>query len=383
MSTVPSALPALPRIEHVNLDAIKPDPDQVRKEFHVEHLQGLADSIKAKGVVQPIVVRPTGAGTFSLVAGERRLRASKLAGLSSIPCVVRADLTAADIPVLQLVENLQRADLSLAEVSAGVAALCKSRSQDEVAKLLGKSKSWVSKRAAVCDLPPAIGKLVASGKLQDPEIANGVGELLKIDQDEAKRVLEDIEKPNEWDPPVTRDSVRRAVSDAKAQAEFKAKRAAEEAKRAKEPARALTAQESKWEAEREREEARRKARRVKIRAIEKPCSDLIRSSLPKLAGMFGKKVKMDGNEIAPYYRQELYIRPELSNLEHDRGAVPEHTDDVTFNVVLNLSGKDLVKLLSKLGIEAKGAAAVSPEPAKKPAPAAEKSKAKASPKKRK
>src|SRR5690349_20323730 len=105
--------------------------DQVRKAFADEDLQELAASIKADGLIQPIVVRPFSGGarrngeTFQVVAGERRYRAAQLAGLGEIRAEVHEGLTDAAVQVLQLVENVQRVDLSLAEQCDGVATLVK------------------------------------------------------------------------------------------------------------------------------------------------------------------------------------------------------------------------------------------------------------------
>lgn len=370
MSTA-AAVPV--RIEQIKLDLIHADPKQVRREFHVDQLNELADSIKARGLVQPVVVVPNGAG-FQLVAGERRLRASKLAGRADIPAVVRTDLKPEDIPVLQLVENLQREGLSLAEVSGGVTALCASRSHDEVAKLLGKSKSWVSKRVSVSALPEPVKKLVDQGAIADPEIALGAAEVLAIDAEEGKDLLGRIEKPGPFGRPVTREDIRDLVKDAKQEAQWRQQREAEEQRRKAADAKGdkkPSAQEQRWVREREKEEERRKARRAKLRAIEKPCAALVKATQPKLAAVFGKKCKTDKDgELLGYYQQEIYIRPELANLEFGREPIPQHTDQVKFNVVLNLDGKGLLKLLKQLGIEAKGAPAAPAQekPAAKPKP---------------
>lgn len=110
-------------VQDIPLGMIFPDPNQVRREFDEEALQQLAESIREHSVIQPIVVRPvdkTGAAPYELIAGERRWRASQLAGKETIPAVIRADLIGQDVSVLQILENLQRQDLSLSETAAGV-----------------------------------------------------------------------------------------------------------------------------------------------------------------------------------------------------------------------------------------------------------------------
>lgn len=238
MSTTPAAAApqlspakvAAPIAQLLALDQIHPDPNQPRKKFDEAALKDLAESIKAEGLVQPMVVRPNGKGYY-LVAGERRLKACKLAGLKEAPVIVRPDLKDQDVQVLQMVENLQREDLSLPEQCDAITKLVKTLgSARAAAEKLGKSEAWVSKRAAAHKLPVEVKKLVDSGQLVDIEVAAALGELKetealrdKDDDDYRETSFNDLldelraaAKPNNdpmYDQPrlVTRDAVRAAV----------------------------------------------------------------------------------------------------------------------------------------------------------------------------
>lgn len=204
--------------------------DQVRKAFADEDVQELAASIKADGLIQPIVVRPFTGGahkngeTFQIVAGERRFRAAQLAGLSEIRAEIRDGLSDAGVQVLQLVENVQRTDLSLPEQCDGVAALVKQlegvdgkTGLQNTADRLGKSLAWVSRRASIVDAPIEIKKLVKSGTVTDVDIAAGLAELKQVaPKDKFERVLNDAEYGVRYGRPFTRETIREVVKDAKA-----------------------------------------------------------------------------------------------------------------------------------------------------------------------
>lgn len=152
-------------VQDLELGALKPNPFQPRTDFDDAALAGLADSIRANGVIQPIVVRRTEAG-FEIVAGERRWRAAKLAGLERIPVVVRevADDAAA---VLALVENVQRADLNPIEKAGAFRRLSEltGAKQDEIAKRLGLDRSTVANFVRLLDLCEPVQALVSRGTL--------------------------------------------------------------------------------------------------------------------------------------------------------------------------------------------------------------------------
>src|SRR5436305_6793610 len=133
---------------------VQPNPDQPRKRFAPDKLAELADSIKARGLLQPIIVRRVESG-YQLLAGERRFRAAQLAGLDKLPALIRA----ADDPLeVALIENLQREDLSPLEEAEGLALLIERHgySHREVAELLGKSRPYVSNTLALTRLPDAV-----------------------------------------------------------------------------------------------------------------------------------------------------------------------------------------------------------------------------------
>lgn len=148
------------------LDAIEEDPDQPRREFDPEALQELADSISAKGVKSPISVRPhpTAADRYIINHGARRWRASKLAGKTEIPVFI--DENHDDID--QLAENIQRENLSTREIVDAIAKmLASNKKQADIARELGKSKTWVSKHVALTNLPAPLAELLATGRCKD------------------------------------------------------------------------------------------------------------------------------------------------------------------------------------------------------------------------
>jgi ParB/RepB/Spo0J family partition protein len=170
------------------LASIDRDPAQWRKYFDEAALHELADSIRAHGIIQPIVVRPVTAtdGTrlvepadYLIVAGERRWRASHIAGLAEVPAIIRTDLDADEVMVLQVLENLQREGLTLPETAAGVHALVGQIGTAKAAQQLGKSEAWVSKHARIGELDPRVQQLVDDGALTSADLAHDVHRLLQ------------------------------------------------------------------------------------------------------------------------------------------------------------------------------------------------------------
>ena len=129
------------RVIFLSVRAIRPNPAQPRKIFDQERLAELADSIRQYGILQPLTVRRVGTG-YELIAGERRLRAAQLAGLTEVPCLI-LQMDDRESGVAAMVENLQRQDLDFVEEAAGIAAMMAqfSMSQEQAARLLGKSQS--------------------------------------------------------------------------------------------------------------------------------------------------------------------------------------------------------------------------------------------------
>jgi len=146
------------------IQAIRPNPHQPRKHFAEDALRDLAVSLKQHGFLQPIVVRPTGS-EYEIIAGERRWRAAKLAGLERIPALVRADVTEAQLLELALVENVQREDLDAIERALGYRAMMVSLSltQEEVARKVGLQRATVANHLRLLDLPQEVQVALAKG----------------------------------------------------------------------------------------------------------------------------------------------------------------------------------------------------------------------------
>lgn len=158
--------PATPEpVSRIPIALIDPNPVQPRTVFQAERLQELADSIKANGIIQPLVVRPHG-DRYQLVAGERRWRAAKLAGLVQVPAVVQ---TISDDRLLEitLVENIQREDLNAIEVAHAFDRLVRelNLSHDDIARRTGKDRTTITNTLRLLKLPPDIQQLVAEHRL--------------------------------------------------------------------------------------------------------------------------------------------------------------------------------------------------------------------------
>ena len=170
-------------ILYLSVDEIAPNPVQPRRHFDDESLAELSESIRSYGILNPLTVRLRG-GRYELVAGERRLRAARLAGLSEVPCLpVEASME--DASLLALVENLQRQDLDFIEEAAGIRQLILlfGMSQEEAARRLGKSQSAVANKLRLLRLPPDV---------LDALKENGLSErhgraLLRLPEAEAQR----------------------------------------------------------------------------------------------------------------------------------------------------------------------------------------------------
>lgn len=148
------------------LREIEPNRAQPRKQFDEGALAELADSISQHGVLQPLLVRPLMSGGYQIVAGERRWRAARMAGLNEVPVVVR-EMTDQQVMQLALIENLQREDLTALEEAEGYQTLMEQYdlTQEEIAKIVGKSRPAVANALRLLHLPPSVRELVAEGKL--------------------------------------------------------------------------------------------------------------------------------------------------------------------------------------------------------------------------
>lgn len=154
------------KVDSLPLREIEPDPGQPRKTFEQQALGELAASIAEHGLLQPIAVRPRPMGGYTIVAGERRWRASRMAGLTEVPVVVK-DVTDEQAMELALVENLQREDLDPVEEAAGIRELMQrcALTQEQAAQKLGKSRSALANSLRLLNLPESVLELLKSGFL--------------------------------------------------------------------------------------------------------------------------------------------------------------------------------------------------------------------------
>jgi ParB family chromosome partitioning protein len=175
-----------PALRSIPVDLIRPNPDQPRKEFNGESLLALAESIEAKGVLQPLVVRALAGGTYELIAGERRLRASKIAKLDTVPAIVR-DAEGSERLELALLENVAREDLNPIDEARACATLVDDLgvSKAELASRIGKSRPAVANAIRLLDLPDDVLELIEKGELTG---AHGRALLMTRDNDTRRRL---------------------------------------------------------------------------------------------------------------------------------------------------------------------------------------------------
>ena len=159
----------------VDINQIAPSPYQPRTEFDEEALKALSASIQEKGVLQPLLVRKVSSG-YELIAGERRLRASKLAGLSEVPVIIK-DMDDKEVLEVALVENLLRENLSAIEEAEGLQRLIDefSHTQEALSQIIGKSRSHIANTLRLLSLPESVQNLVKEGKLSAGHARNLVG----------------------------------------------------------------------------------------------------------------------------------------------------------------------------------------------------------------
>jgi ParB family chromosome partitioning protein len=170
-------------LRELPVELIEPSPTQPRRRFDEDALQTLADSLGARGVLQPVLVRPKAGGTYEIVAGERRWRAAQIAGLQTIPTLVRPRDDAEAIE-LALIENMAREDLSPIEEARACAALVEELelTREEVGRRVGRSRVAVSNLIRLLDLPEEAIELIQEGKLSE-----GHGRALLLAEDHAAR----------------------------------------------------------------------------------------------------------------------------------------------------------------------------------------------------
>jgi ParB family transcriptional regulator, chromosome partitioning protein len=170
-------------LREIAVELVAPNPEQPRKRFDEDALQALADSVKDRGVLQPVLVRPRPGGTYELVAGERRWRAAQLAGLQTLPALVQKRDDAQSLEVA-LIENMAREDLNPIEAARAVAALVEELglTREEVGRRVGRSRVAISNLLRLLDLPDEALALVENGALSE-----GHGRALLLADDHADR----------------------------------------------------------------------------------------------------------------------------------------------------------------------------------------------------
>ena len=171
-------------LREIPVDLIKPNPSQPRREFDDEALLALAESVKARGILQPVVVRPLPGGVYELIAGERRLRAAKIAGIELVPAIVRATDESERLE-LALIENMARQDLNAVEEARACATLVEDLglTKEEVGRRVGRSRVAVSNLIRMLELPDEALAMIESG-----ELSGGHGRALLLVKDQEKRL---------------------------------------------------------------------------------------------------------------------------------------------------------------------------------------------------
>ncbi len=179
------------RVHYIDIDDIKPNPNQPRKKFNAKRLEELSQSIQDNGVIQPLVVQRKGSG-YELVAGERRWRASRLAGLKKVPCLIR-EFDEKQNLIVTIIENMQREDLDPIEEANGLRQMIHKFgfTQEQVSESLGKSRAYIANSVRLLKLPEDVQKKVSEGKIS---AAHG-RTLLSLEDPRKQRMLaERIEK---------------------------------------------------------------------------------------------------------------------------------------------------------------------------------------------
>lgn len=170
----------------IPIELIEPNDQQPRKNFDEEQLMELRDSIKEFGVLQPLIVKRKNDGKFMLIAGERRLRASLMAGLEKVPAIIK-DATNEEVGMIALVENIQRENLGYIEEAKAYKTLMVKYgiSQLELSERLGKNQSTISNKIRILNLPEDIQTILVENKLTERHARA----LLKIDNDQLRKVI--------------------------------------------------------------------------------------------------------------------------------------------------------------------------------------------------
>src|SRR5881392_2680688 len=196
-------------LRELHVDLVAPNPDQPGKRFHDEALQALVDSVKERGVLQPVLVRPRPGGTYELAAGERRWRAARLAGLETLPALVQQRDDAQSLEDA-LIENMAREDLNPIEAARAVAGLVEELglTREEVGRRVGRSRVAVSNLLRLLDLPDEALELVEDGRLTE---GHGRALLLAEDHGDRRRLARDAAQQG-WSVRVTEARARESAT---------------------------------------------------------------------------------------------------------------------------------------------------------------------------
>ncbi len=210
-STAAPRAPSGQAVAQIPVDLIDPNPVQPRANFDEEALRGLAESIRADGVLQPLLVRPAGS-RYTLIVGERRLKAARLAGLATVPAIIR-EIDPDRLLEATLVENIQREDLNPIEIALALEQLLKELDivQDQLAERTGMSRTSVTNHLRLLKLPLAVIRLVRDGKLQ----MGHARALLALESDEEIESVANRAVETEMSVRSVEEYVRRKRSDAK------------------------------------------------------------------------------------------------------------------------------------------------------------------------
>ena len=205
------------------LTEIEPNKEQARKEFNEEALTELASSIEKHGVLQPLLVKPLPGGGYQLIAGERRWRAARIAGLTKVPVIIK-DLSEDEAAVISLIENLQREDLNPVEEAEGYKSLIDTfgLTHEEISEKVGKSRAAVTNALRITTLPATALEMLKEGKIS----VGHAKVLLSLKDEEKINACAALIKENDWSVRATETYVKKLLKPQKeaVQAPAKAKR---------------------------------------------------------------------------------------------------------------------------------------------------------------
>lgn len=175
----------------IEIDKIDAKP-QIRRRFAAEPLAELAVSIKSIGIIQPIVLQPKPDGRFEIIAGERRYRAAKIAGLKSVPVLIRSELSPLEQREMMIAENQQREEIDAYDEALAVKEDVSVFGADEAQRIWNRSKSWVSKRVAATDYHPEVTALLSTATCTDFEVLHCLNAILPSDRSSFEQLVHRI-----------------------------------------------------------------------------------------------------------------------------------------------------------------------------------------------